>query len=265
MSSTANGASSEPPASVSLAVVFLDGTYEDAAYYRAWAEAAGLVIAADGGARFLLAAGFKPDLVVGDFDSLPPADAERLAGRGVPAVRHPTRKDETDGELAVDEALRRGAGEVVLAGALGALDHTLGHLAITRRLAARGVAARIASPRLCARVLVAPAVVTLDARPRTRVSLVPLGADATVTLEGFDYPLARGVLPADACLGLGNFVAAEGARIVAHEGAVAVLVESGSESFGGAEAPAGAHGPVAGPGSSGEAGIPSRGDADAGA
>jgi thiamine pyrophosphokinase len=220
-----------------LAVVFLDGTYEDAAYYRSWAEAAGVVVAADGGARFLLAAGIVPDLVVGDFDSLPTADAERLTGLGVPVVHHPTRKDQTDGELAVDEALRRGAGEVVLAGALGALDHTLGHLAIARRLAVRGVPARLASPRLCVRVMVAPADVALDAAPGTRVSVVPLGADATVTLEGFDYPLERGRLPADACLGLGNFVASPGARVGVDEGAVAVLVGAGAESFGGAPAP----------------------------
>jgi len=229
-----------------LAVVFLDGAYEDVTYYRSWAAVAGLVVAADGGARFVLAIGGAPDVVVGDFDSLPPADAERLAGLGVATVRHPTRKDQTDGELAVAEALRRGAGELVLAGALGALDHTLGHLAILRRLAERGVPARLASPDLSVRVLVARAKVVLEAEPRTRVSLVPLGADAVVTLAGFDYSLARGVLPAAGCLGLGNFVDAPGAEIDVHEGAVAVLVESGRESFGGAPAPQSRTGPVTG-------------------
>jgi len=236
--------------SAPLAVVFLDGVYEDAAYYRAWAAAAGLVVAADGGARFVLDLGGAPDVVVGDFDSLPPADAERLAGLGVATVRHPTRKDQTDGELAVDEALRRGAGEIVLAGALGALDHTLGHLAILRRLAERGVPARLVSPDLSVRVLVAPAKAGLDAEPRTRVSVVPLGADAVVTLSGFDYPLARGVLPAASCLGLGNFIGTAGAEVDAHKGAVAVLVESGRESFGGAPTPRSGAGSVAGaPGS----------------
>jgi thiamine pyrophosphokinase len=215
-----------------LAVVFLDGVYEDAGYYRSWAEEAGLVVGADGGARFLLGAGVVPDLVVGDFDSLSPEDTERLMALGVAVVRHPTRKDLTDGELAVDEALRRGAGELVLAGALGALDHALGHLAILRRLAARGVPARLMAPQLSVRVLVAPSKVALDAVPRTRVSVVPLGDGAVVTLTGFDYPLDRGILPADACLGLGNYVAAEHAVVSLHEGAVAVLVESGRESFG---------------------------------
>lgn len=237
MSAAAEGSAGRHSSSATLAVVFLDGAYEDAAYYRSWAAAAGVVVAADGGARFLLGVGGAPDVVVGDFDSLPLADAERLAGLGVATVRHSTRKDQTDGELAVDEALRRGAGELVLVGALGALDHTLGHLAILRRLAERAVPARLASLDLSVRVLVAPAKAVLDARPGTRVSIVPLGADAVVTLVGFDYPLTRGVLPAASCLGLGNFIDTAGAAIAVHKGAVAVLVESGRESFGGAPAP----------------------------
>ena len=238
-----DGVPGERPSGGLLAAVFLDGDYEDAEYYQDWAEAAGLVVAADGGARFLLAAGLVPDVVVGDFDSLSPADAERLMKLGVGAMRHPTRKDQTDGELAVAEALRRGAGELVLAGALGALDHTLGHLAILWRLARRGVPARLVAPRLSVRVFAAPAEAALDAAPRTRVSVVPLGGDAVVTLSGFDYTLARGVLPADSCLGLGNFVAdagdgaGDGTGIVVHAGAVAVLVESGGESFGGTSPP----------------------------
>ena len=97
-----------------------------------------------------------PHAVVGDFDSLDEETAERLRAAGVEFLRHPVRKDVTDGELAVDEAVRRGAGEVLLAGATGALDHTLGHLAILRRLAARGVAARLVAPDLTATVLIAP-------------------------------------------------------------------------------------------------------------
>ncbi len=215
-----------------LAVVFLDGEYGDPGYYGDWIDRAGIVLAADGGARFLLGIGARPDAVVGDFDSLGAEDVQRLRTAGVELVRHPARKDATDGELAVDEALRRGAGELVLAGGTGALDHTLGHLAILRRLAARGVTARLVAPRLCVRVLVAPAAVTLDAGAGTRVSLAPVGADATVTLSGFDYPLDCGVLRAAACLGLGNHVADTAhARIILHDGVVTVLVEDGGESF----------------------------------
>ena len=213
-----------------LAVVFLDGEYRDPDWHRALAARADILLAADGGARFLAGLGMTPDAVVGDFDSLDEATANGLRAAGVEFLRHPVRKDVTDGELAVEEALRRGAGELLLAGATGALDHTLGHLAILRRLAARGVAARLVAPDVTATVLIAPAAVALDAPAGARVSLAPAGEAATVTLTGLDYPLDRGVLPADACLGLGNHVSAGGgARIVLHEGVLVLLVDQGDE------------------------------------
>lgn len=222
-----------PAGAGALAAIFLDGEYGEPGYYRALIGRAGLVLAADGGARFLLALGVLPQAVVGDFDSLSAEDVGRLEAAGVDLVRHPVRKDETDGELAVDEALRRGAGELVLAGGTGALDHTLGHIAILRRLAARGIAARLVAPQLSVRVLCAPAEVALVAGPGARVSVVSLGADAVVTLVGFDYPLDRGVIPSAGCLGLGNSVSGDGARIVLHDGVIAALVESGAETFAG--------------------------------
>jgi len=232
-----------------LAVVFLAGDMSGAgaagcvdaaggvagndAYYRGWAEAADIVLAADGGARYLLRLGARPAAVVGDFDSLDAPGVRRLRDLGVEMIAHPVRKDVTDGELAVAEAERRGAGEVVLAGGLGALDHTLGHLAILRRLEARGIAARLVAPQLTVRVLRAPVDVVLDAGPGTRVSLAPLDGAARVTLTGLDYPLDRGLLPAGVCLGLGNHVAAASrARIIVHEGVVAALVGMGDERFG---------------------------------
>ncbi len=214
------------------AVVFLNGEYEDAAYYCARAATADLVIAADGAAEFLSAQGIRPDLVIGDLDSLTTGVLRDMTARGVEVERLPVHKDATDGELAVAEALRRGACEVLLAGALGALDHTLGHLAILRSLAARGIDARLVSPDLTVRVFVGPSRSTLDSPPPTKVSLVALGGDALVTLEGLEYPLVRETLPGDTCLGLGNSVASEPPTVLVHEGAVAVLVASGEESFG---------------------------------
>lgn len=215
-----------------LAVVFLHGEYGDASWYRALAERADIVLAADGGAALLARLGVKPRAVVGDLDSLDERVAEHLLEQGVQFIRHPVRKDETDGELAVAEALRLGAREILLAGATGALDHTLGHLAILRRLVARGVAARLVAPDLTATVLAAPVAVGLQAPAGTRVSLAPIGVSATVTLRGLDYPLTREVLPADACLGLGNHVLVDGgARIVVHEGSVVLIVGLGDETF----------------------------------
>ena len=70
---------------------------------------------------------------------------------------------------------------IVLAGALGALDHTLGHLAILRRLAEGGVGRAPGAPHLAVRVLAAPDRSSLVAAPGTRVSLAPLAGDAEVS------------------------------------------------------------------------------------
>jgi len=237
-----------------LAVIFLNGEYASspggatraggatpggeadpagpAAYYRAWAARADLVVGADGGCAFALAVGAMPDIVVGDFDSLAPELLERARNAGAGIVRHPVHKDLTDAELAVDEALARGCDEIVLAGALGgAADHLLGNVAVLRRLAEQGVAARIVSPDLAARVLCAPASVTLAAPAGTRASLIALSETAEVTLRGFEYELVRGTLAAAACLGLGNTIAGAPARVGVHAGTVLAFVFDGAETF----------------------------------
>lgn len=212
------------PGGERVAVVFLNGRYEDEAWDRRLAATADVLVAADGGARRLLDLGLRPHLLVGDLDSLDPEAVEGLGAAGVLLVRHPVRKDFTDGELAVDEALARGAGTVLLAGALGDLDHELGHLAVLRRLAARGVRARIVAPRLLVAVLAAPAQALLTGAAGARVSVTALSSPAVLSLAGLSYPLDRHVLCADECLGLGNEVVARTATVAVHDGAVAVLV-----------------------------------------
>ena len=214
-----------------VAAVFLDGAYGDPPWYLALAGRADIVLAADGGARMLAALGVTPDAVVGDLDSLDGETAALLESEGVEFLRYPVRKDQTDGELAVDEALRRGAGEVLLAGATGALDHMLGHLAILRRLAACGIPARLVAPELSVTVLTAPRSVSLAAPAGTRVSLVPVGDGVVVTLTGLDYPLEHGTLPADGCLGLGNHVTADGSATIVVQHGVSVVVVEAEEDF----------------------------------
>src|SRR5512133_566542 len=80
-----------------------------------------LVIAADGGYAHM--GGIKPDLVVGDFDSLGyvPADEQ--------VVRHPAEKDDTDTMLAAIIGIERGYRAFVLLGGVGGrLDHTLANI-----------------------------------------------------------------------------------------------------------------------------------------
>jgi len=176
--------------------IFLNGEYDDDDFYLRQFAAAQVVVAADGGHRFLRRHGLWPRLLVGDFDSLDAALVAEARAAGVEVVEHPVRKDETDGELAVAQAAARWPGEIVLLGALGgALDHVLGHVCILRGLAARGRAGRIASPGLAATVVQSPAALRLGAAVGTRVSLVALSSGVVLTLRGLEYALPGESLP----------------------------------------------------------------------
>src|SRR6266700_1884564 len=100
------------------ALVVLDG---DPLGSDAWladlAQHADVVIAADGGANRLATAGRRPDLVVGDMDALPDAAQRDLERAGATLERYPAEKEQTDGEIALDAAVKRGADEIVVAGA----------------------------------------------------------------------------------------------------------------------------------------------------
>ena len=82
-----------------------------------------LILAADGGYRHCQAAGLRPDLLLGDLDSLetPP--------QALPVQTFPAEKDDTDTMLAVKYALAQGCTTVHLYGCTGGrLDHTLANL-----------------------------------------------------------------------------------------------------------------------------------------
>ena len=218
------GLQAGPGAGPRRAVVFVNGEYEDEEFYRRLFAAGDLTVAADGGAGFLLRNGLVPDVLVGDFDSLAAAQVEELAVAGARVVRHLERKDFTDGEAAVDEALTWGAQTVVLAGALSrSLDHVLGNLAVLRRVARRGCSARLAAPGLSLAVLARAGELAVPAEAGTRVSLLALSDEAVVSLRGFDYPLDHGTIAAAGCLGIGNAVAASPAAVTLHAGELAVI------------------------------------------
>ena len=79
------------------------------------------LICADGGWARARQFGLTPQLVVGDFDSMPPAMRP-----DVPTLILPTEKDDTDLVVCLHEGRKRGYTEFILAGAIGGrFDHTL--------------------------------------------------------------------------------------------------------------------------------------------
>lgn len=173
------------------------------------------VIAADAGMAHAAVLGVNPELWVGDFDS---AGSELLLQYShVPRLRHPVEKDATDGSLAIDDALRQGAEEIVLVGGLGGqADHAIGHFGQVLQLARRGLGSFITSGDEEAHPVL-PGALTIDLPANSRFSLIPFTDLAGLDLEGVKWPLARRDVPLGSTLTLSN---------VAH-GPVAIRLESG--------------------------------------
>ncbi len=147
-----------------------------------------MILAADSGYSNALALGVKPQILLGDLDSL----ADHEPPRDIELIRVPAEKDDTDTQLAVRTALERGADEIVIVGGLeGRLDHTLSSVAILEYLDQNHIHALMTSGKNRVRFLRNNS--TLIARSAYRY-LSLIAADPIVkgvTLEGCKYPLKK--------------------------------------------------------------------------
>ena len=146
------------------------------------------VIAADGGIVHAQALGVEPEVWIGDFDSSDAGLRARYAH--VERHTHPVGKDATDGELAVDEALRRGAQHLVLAGGFGGRsDHQLQHLAHLLAVAERGVGLLMTSGQEEAHPVLAGNT-RIEVPEGSTFSIVPFSNLTGLSLSNVDWPLS---------------------------------------------------------------------------
>ncbi|GIV77808.1 thiamine diphosphokinase [Litorilinea aerophila] len=210
-------------------VIMINGRVEDYGRLRGWLRPDDLLIAADGGTAHCLALGRRPDIVVGDMDSVDPEVVAELARQGTRFERHPVAKDETDLELAIQRALREGVDEILLLAALGGrLDQTLANVLI---LAQRPwpVPVRLADGDQLATLLRDGETLVLDGPVGSLVSVLPLSASVTgITYQGLAYPLHNATLHLGSTRGISNQVASLPASIQIERGLL-LVVQSGVE------------------------------------
>ena len=205
------------------AVVFVNGDIADYGALSRWLRADDYRIAADGGARHLEALGLTPDVIVGDLDSIDPSLLARLRGQGAAVEKHPAAKDATDLELALERAVRDGAREILLFGAVGGrLDQTFANLLILAQQNWTVPLAIVEGDQL-ARVLRGRQSVTLTGPTGGYVSAVALSEEVTgVTYQGLEYPLQNATLRLGSTRGVSNTLASSPAQISIESGILLV-------------------------------------------
>lgn len=208
------------------AIIFVNGMVENYDSLRRWLQPEDYLICADGGTRHCIALGITPHAIVGDIDSADPAVLADFVRQGVEIERHPPAKDQTDLELALERALRDGAEEILLLGALGGrLDQTLAnlHIVAQRRWP---IPIRIAEGAQVAQVLTGGDRLTLTAPIGSTVSVIPFSSEVTgITYTGLRYPLHDAILRFGSTRGISNEVAESPTTIEIGEGVLLVVVE----------------------------------------
>jgi thiamine pyrophosphokinase len=102
------------------------------------------LIGADSGANCLYCYNVKPDLLVGDFDSIDKKVLDYFKKNNCIIDTYPTEKDFTDTEIAVEKALRMKPNKIILLGCTGSrVDHLLGNIGMLKICLENGVDACI--------------------------------------------------------------------------------------------------------------------------
>ncbi len=182
------------------------------------------IIAADSGLVYIEEAGYTPDLIVGDFDSL----GYRPKKENV--ICHPVQKDDTDLALATQTAVERGYKTLYLYGVTGGrLDHTLANLQLLTNLAFKGIAVYCFCPD-CTITAIKEGCLSFDAGYRGMVSIFAATDKAEgVTLEGLKYPLEKAVLTGNRALGVSNEFTGVPALVSVEKGVLWILWQESRE------------------------------------
>ncbi len=183
-------------------------------------ERGDLVIAADGGYDTLLSLGIKPNLVLGDMDSVD-ADVkneERLV--------FPVRKDETDSFLAYREGARRGYTEFMLYGCTGGReDHTFANYALLVYARERGHRMTLVGRSSDTFAMINESV-TISGESLSHLSLFAFGGEARgVSISGAEYEAENITLTPSYPLGVSNRFASSPVEIEVSDGALIIMIE----------------------------------------
>ena len=219
-------------------LVVLSGEIYDDAAARSWLQTADRVICADGGARHLRRLGVRPDLLVGDLDSIAADDLSWINQLQVPVSRFPAMKNETDSELAIQAALAdlpgppglTGQQELVILGVSGSRpDHILANQLLAARLSGEGWRLILTDGRSTTYTLAGGQTLNLDlpveAKPPWIISAIPITDEITgLTYQGLEYPLNDAHLYRGSTRGLSNRPVSPAVKIALVSGVLLVVV-----------------------------------------
>lgn len=177
------------------------------------------VIAVDGGYESLQDAGVKPDMVLGDFDSL------GYVPKGIRTSRFSEHKDKSDMELAFERAKSQRYDTVYAFGALGGrLDHTLANIQVGARFSELGLSVFMVGDQSVLVYVTGPDAFEAEAREEGTVSVFALSDVCEGVFErGMEWDLDDVELTNRTSEGLSNELKGEPVMIGVEKGTIVIF------------------------------------------
>ncbi|MDO4306414.1 MAG: thiamine diphosphokinase [Eubacteriales bacterium] len=190
------------------------------------------LIGADRGMDFFMELSGKeeirPDIAVGDFDSLSQEGKNYLETlAGVEICRLKPEKDDSDTQSAAVMAMGRGRREIAILGATGSrLDHVLANIGLLSLGRDKGTRIVLVDQCNYISLIESGTVLERGCQFGKYVSFFPVGGDVTgLTLRGFQYPLECYHLTAsDSGLTVSNEIAEETAEVTYESGTLLMIM-----------------------------------------
>jgi len=204
-------------------IIFANGEIPRLENARLLLHADDYIICADGGTRHALALGLRPNLVIGDMDSLDKGQWQELENAGVPIELFPRDKNETDLELALNRAIELKPKEIMIIGALGGrLDQTFGNTALLSDARLSAVDVRLDDG--VEEIFFCRAQAEVQGRSGDVVSLIPWGDPVQgVQTQGLKWLLNEETLYPEKTRGISNEMTGDVASIKIESGLLLVI------------------------------------------
>ena len=171
------------------------------------------VICADGAYTFAVNSGIAVDLLVGDLDSL------GYTPENVNVKKYDSDKDFTDGELALDEAVKLGAKNILfLGGSGGRDDHYLANFLLLNKAMLAGVNAVMMTAY--SDIMMFKSTVSIKVKKGFYFSIVPFDDNLhIINTEGLKYKIINKTLRRCETLGISNITTDNTVQIEVKSGA----------------------------------------------
>jgi len=198
------------------AVIISGGAITDYDFIKSQIVPGDTIICADSGYNHAVKMNLPISAVVGDFDSI------GQVPQNIECIQHPTRKDQTDTEIAIDYARERGFKDFLLLATTGnRLDHTLTNILMLKYFLNRNENATIIDEHN--KIMITDSHINIHEPKGSIISLLPLTTCTGVTTTNLEYPLHNAEMQTGTGLGISNITTSENAAVTIKSGLMLII------------------------------------------